>query len=341
MKIILAMIILTGIYAGVILAPKEIAPTGQSAVNGLAPAASAPSFMPMHVTGPNTAKKACPLCIYGNEPQLQIWVQESQLDRGLQIAEWADRDLGGQAQTYIIVVPTRGENPADSSLSLSRAARIGSAFVTYVPSWTDKESSGLYNHTDASKPGIRLYSVVNRRLFSRWDNPKTSDWTQVVEKVKESAKYAVGHTLTDRQIAPAWEPGERFRVVFEVYDRSGKPVRNTKVTAWQTDAAGLYNPRSFGHIAPRLQVMAWTDSNGRIEFDTIFPGPYPDRPEPSHIHFAVPVNGRNQWRTLWFEGDPLLTSEKRKWEQENEETLVVKLDKSKSPWSTYHRFVVK
>ena len=328
-------------FAATACSPVEPDPGIAPAVNGLAPAAAAPSFMPTHVTGSHAGQKACPLCIHGNKPQLQIWAQESSLDQALEIAKKADRELGSTAQTYIVLVPAGQGKPSGATLSRLRNADLESAFSTYVPSWTDKETSGLYNHTEAAKPKIRVYSVVNRRMYARWDEPKPTDWAGIRQKVKDSQRFQADYSLTDRQIAPTWEPGQRFRVAFEVFDKSGKPLANAKVTAWQTDQSGLYNPREFGHVAPRLQVTAWTDKSGRIEFDTIYPGPYPDQPEPSHIHFAIPIQGKEQWRTLWFEGDPLLTAEKRKWELGNEETVIVRVDKSKPVWQTGHRYIVQ
>ena len=313
----------------------------QASTTGLPISANVPSFMPTHLTGPNAGKTACPLCIYGNRPQLQIWAQASQTDRAIELAKTAAKDLGNSVQTYIVVVPTSSNKPAPAAITSLKKAQIGTGFVTFVPSWTDKETSGLYNHTGSTPPKIRLYSVVNRRLYARWDNPNSQEWKNVVQKVKESSRYVAESALTDRQISPPWEPGQKFRVSFEVFDKKGKPVSNAKVTAWQTDKAGLYNPREFGHIAPRLQVTAWTNDKGRIDFETIYPGPYPTQPEPSHIHFAIPVNGKSQWRTLWFEGDPMLTAEKRRWEENNEETLIVIVDKSKSPWTVYHRYILQ
>lgn len=317
------------------------APAAAPPVNGLPPAANAPSFMPTHITGPHVGRAACPLCVYGNKPQLQIWVQEANVAQALELAKLAERDLVSAGQPYLVVVPSKSGEPSDATITTIKQANLKHVFATHVPNWTDAETSGLYNHTDAYKPKVRVYSVVNRRLFARWDEPGTDKWPDILKKVTESRRFQEESGVTDRQIAPKWEPGQRFTVVFEVFDKQGKPMRNAKVTAWQTDETGLYNPREFGHIIPRLQVNAWTDSNGRIEFDTVYPGPYPAEPEPSHIHFAIPVDGKNQWRTLWFEGDPLLTKDKRDWERGNEETVIVPIDKSKSPWRVSHRYIVQ
>lgn len=313
----------------------------QSPTNGLPLAANVPSFMPMHISGPHAGKRACPLCVYGNRPQVQIWAQEAEVSRAIALTKSLERSLGKTAQCYIVLVPKQGQRPAESTTRLLSKTEFSGAFATYVPSWIDKETSGLYNHTDAQKPNLRVYCVVNRRLYARMDNPGSSQVAQIAAKVKESARFQASHEVTDSQIAPPWEQGQKLRVMFEIFDKLGKPVKNIKVTAWQTDRSGLYNPREFGHIAPRLQCVAWTDARGQIAYETIFPGPYPDQPEPSHIHFAISKNGKNQWRTLWFEGDPMLTPAKRKWEAQNEETLIIPVDRSNAIWKTSHRYILQ
>lgn len=309
--------------------------------NGLPVGAAVPSFMPYHLTGANSGKQACPLCIYGNKPQIQIWTRESELDSAISLALKLETGLAGSAQPYLVIVPSKpGEVGA---LTLSKLAKSGlkDTFATHVPSLGYKETSGLYNHLDWKTGGLRVYCAINRRLFARWDGASERTSGEILAKTRAGLRFVAGYDLTDRQIAPAWEPGQKFTVSFEVFDKSGSPVKGAKVTAWQTDQSGLYNPREFGHIAPRLQATAWTDANGKIEFETIYPGPYPDQPEPSHIHFAIPVDGKSQWRTLWFEGDPRLTAQKRQWEADNEETVTIPVDKSGPTWTAYHRFVVQ
>ena len=55
---------------------------------------------------------------------------------------------------------------------------------------------------------------------------------------------------------------------------------------------------------------AKTDAEGRFEFATIRPAPYPNRRTAAHVHLTIEGPGvPRQSGGLTFEGDPLLTAE--------------------------------
>jgi protocatechuate 3,4-dioxygenase beta subunit len=104
------------------------------------------------------------------------------------------------------------------------------------------------------------------------------------------------------------EPGTRLVVTGRVFAPDGvTPAPNVIVYAYQTDATGHYHSDSKMGIA-RLHGWAKTDADGRFEFRTIHPGPYPGRQVPAHIHFHIYGGGYPlQWTPdLMFASDPLL-----------------------------------
>src|SRR5690242_16471363 len=82
-------------------------------------------------------------------------------------------------------------------------------------------------------------------------------------------------------IAPANEPGDRLIVTGQLSRPDGSPAANVIVYAYQTDATGDYHNRDR---MARLHGWAKTDRDGRFEFRTIRPGPYPGRTIAAHIH---------------------------------------------------------
>jgi protocatechuate 3,4-dioxygenase beta subunit len=124
------------------------------------------------------------------------------------------------------------------------------------------------------------------------------------------------HDLTRQH---SGEPlGERIIVTGRVADDSGRPVRNTLIEIWQTNAAGRYRHSKDNHPAPLDPNFtgagrALTDANGVYRFVTIKPGAYPWRNHqnawrPAHIHFSLfgPAFVTRLITQMYFPGDPLL-----------------------------------
>jgi protocatechuate 3,4-dioxygenase, beta subunit len=112
--------------------------------------------------------------------------------------------------------------------------------------------------------------------------------------------------------------GPRIVVHGQVLDERGKPVPNILVEVWQANAGGRYRHKREGYIAP-LDLnfggcgRCITDDEGRYQFRTIQPGPYPwpnriNDWRPAHIHFSLFGSGFAQRliTQMYFEGDPLI-----------------------------------
>lgn len=309
---------------------------------GLPVSSVTPSFMPTHLTGPNAGGKACPVCVYGLVPQLQLWTEEGHLADALALGKRVDDALARQTKAdvaYLVIAAAKDGALSAASKRQINAAGFKHVFVTSIPRWDDPETGGLYGHAMRDRPGIRAYAVINRRTFKRWDQP--TDVATMLAALNEGRKYVTTHEIADPTIAPAWVPGQRMQVDFRLVDAAGRPMKGTKVSAIQTDTTGLYNPPGWGRMEPTLSALAWTNNDGRIVFRTIYPGPYPTKTEPSHIHFTATDDGKPKWRTLWFEGDPILTAEKRRWAAQDEETVIVPITRTGDVWRVTHTFRIK
>jgi protocatechuate 3,4-dioxygenase beta subunit len=110
--------------------------------------------------------------------------------------------------------------------------------------------------------------------------------------------------------------GERILVGGRVMDTEGKPLRNTLVEIWQANAAGRYRHRWDRWEAPLDPNFSGagrcvTDDDGRFEFTTIKPGPYPwgnhhNAWRPAHVHFSLMGRAFAQRLVtqMYFPGDP-------------------------------------
>jgi protocatechuate 3,4-dioxygenase beta subunit len=132
-------------------------------------------------------------------------------------------------------------------------------------------------------------------------------WTQ---EPAESEPAAASLSSTAR-IAPADEPGDPLVIAGQVFDATGiHPVPDIVVYAYHTDIKGLYTPSGAAR-PPRLRGWARTDAEGRYEFRTIRPAPYPGNGPPAHVHFYLSGAGRarQEAEELVFVGDPKISSE--------------------------------
>ena len=127
----------------------------------------------------------------------------------------------------------------------------------------------------------------------------------------------VGETDNDLTVQHAGEPiGERIIVSGRVFDTEGKPLRGTLVEIWQANSAGRYKHRWDRWPAPLDPNFSGagrcvTDDEGRYQFTTIRPGPYPwgnhyNAWRPAHIHFSLLGRAFTQRLVtqMYFPGDP-------------------------------------
>lgn len=100
--------------------------------------------------------------------------------------------------------------------------------------------------------------------------------------------------------------GEPATVAGTLTDLEGRPLAGAQVEIWQCDAAGHYrHPRDRGQADPAFQGFGrvQADAQGRWQFRTIRPAPYPGRTP--HIHVKVRSGTRELLTTqLYVEGDP-------------------------------------
>jgi protocatechuate 3,4-dioxygenase beta subunit len=110
-------------------------------------------------------------------------------------------------------------------------------------------------------------------------------------------------------IADASEPGERLVLTGTILGRDGKPREGVTVYAYHTDTSGFYRKKPWGR--PRLRGWARTNAEGRYEFHTIKPGPYPLRRNPAHIHMTIAIPEKVEWwiPELRFADDPFLNAQ--------------------------------
>ena len=118
------------------------------------------------------------------------------------------------------------------------------------------------------------------------------------------------------QIAGQEEPGERMVITGQVLQPDGQtPAPNILVYAYHTNAQGRYPSDSsrLDKASRHGYLRGWmrTDAEGRFQFSSIRPAPYPSHAEPAHIHFTLtgPDFPEYWLSATWFAGDTLISEE--------------------------------
>ncbi|MFP2929192.1 protocatechuate 3,4-dioxygenase [Pyxidicoccus sp. 3LG] len=119
-------------------------------------------------------------------------------------------------------------------------------------------------------------------------------------------------TTLERKDISEGHDGLPVRLAFRVVDESCNPIQGATVDIWHTAAEGLYSGEDASDFCTSGDATAranrWfrgvqtTDADGRVDFDTCFPGWYSSRT--IHIHFTIRLNGTEYVTSqLFFEDD--------------------------------------
>src|SRR5260221_4042199 len=111
------------------------------------------------------------------------------------------------------------------------------------------------------------------------------------------------------------EPREPMIISGTIYLPDGKtPAKDAILSVWHTDTKGYYieGGGGAGEVHPRIHGRIKTSSDGKYEFSTIKPAPYPSNSAPAHVHGHLSPPGFPEYPLIYyFEGDNLITDKNR------------------------------
>lgn len=110
------------------------------------------------------------------------------------------------------------------------------------------------------------------------------------------------------------EPGDRLVMSGTIFRPDGKtPAEGIILHVYHTDASGYYS-NDDDPYNPRLRGWMKTGADGRYEFRTIKPAPYPHRVTPAHIHAQIYSDTIPEYAIdeYWFDGDRFINDDQKR-----------------------------
>lgn len=154
-------------------------------------------------------------------------------------------------------------------------------------------------------------------MTGTYDDPfanETGDACVITPSATLGPCYAA--TLARQDVSEA-QPGLPMRLALRVVNSDGcTPVAGATVDIWHTDRRGIYSGEDAASMCNNNDALATstryfrgtqtTDANGRVDFDSCFPGWYSGRA--IHVHFQVRV-GNQEYVTSQLSFDQALIQE--------------------------------
>ena len=157
-----------------------------------------PAFDPKHVTGPDRGKKCCPMCMYGYQQGIMVWLNTDDFNSvaGMLTRLETEIDKKGlkRIRVFVIYMNPEKKSSAEIEKMLTTVAsdnKLKKVALTYIPSPTDSETAGLYdiNPNRAVKNTVIIYH--DRTTFEKYVNFEPTERAvlgliQTVERAEKS-----------------------------------------------------------------------------------------------------------------------------------------------------------
>lgn len=143
--------------------------------SGLAIGADCPAFDPVHVSGPDKGKSACPMCKYGRGQGIMVWWNKAGIDELSSFAKKLEQDIldngTNKLRVFIMYMNPAGKTVTEINRMLdgfSRKNNLQNVAITYVPSPTDPETAGLYKINPKANNTVFIYN--RRKVIAKFIN---------------------------------------------------------------------------------------------------------------------------------------------------------------------------
>lgn len=149
--------------------------------SGLEVGASCPAFDPLHLSGADAGKKACPMCRYGQGQGIMLWFNHANVDQMQSFVQSLEKEMQARGESRLRVFliymnPHYRDNPNVTAEQILKGKLkkwadeqgLKKVAFTWIPSPIDEETAALYNINPKAKNTIFMYR--KREVAAKWVN---------------------------------------------------------------------------------------------------------------------------------------------------------------------------
>jgi protocatechuate 3,4-dioxygenase, beta subunit len=154
--------------------------------SGLEVGSNCPAFDPLHLSGADAGKKACPMCKYGYGQGVMVWFNHANLDHMSEFVQAFEKEMQAKGEKqlrvfFIYMNPFYKENPSATPQEILKGKlakwaeeqNLKKVALTWIPSPVDKTTAKVYDINPKAKNTVFVYK--SRRVASKWVNIEYND----------------------------------------------------------------------------------------------------------------------------------------------------------------------
>lgn len=156
--------------------------------SGLALGSNCPAFDPLHLSGADAGKKACPMCKYGHGQGIMLWFNHANVD---QLKGWVqalekEMQAKGESKLRVFLIymnPHYKDNPNATAEEILKGKLkkwadeqgLKKVAFTWIHSPVDENTAGLYEINPKAKNTVMVYK--KREVAAKWINVEYDEKT--------------------------------------------------------------------------------------------------------------------------------------------------------------------
>lgn len=160
-----------------------------------------PAFDPTHVSGPDKGTKACPMCKYGYQQGVMIWMNTDDWNNISTLTSALEKQIQkkGLKRIRVFLVYMNPDEKSKEEIEklltdFSKKNRLEKVAVTYIPTPTDPKTAGMYDINPDKKVKNTVIVYKSRGVFNKVINFTATDSTiealvASVEKAEKTKKF--------------------------------------------------------------------------------------------------------------------------------------------------------